>query len=236
MTFLGIEPLVATTTHSLWLQIALVGVWVGIVGVLAEWLSRSKLANPEVVRKVVHIGTGNVILFAWWLNIPVWVGIGASILFGAIAFLSYYLPILASINGVGRNSLGTFFYAISIGILMAWFWPTQQPYYAVLGILIMTWGDGLAALVGQRFGKHSYKLWGMQKSWEGSSTMAGVSFLISALILLSVHGPIWQTWFTALVVALAATGLEAFSKFGVDNLSVPIGSAAIGFALGQLLL
>jgi phytol kinase len=189
-----------------------------------------------VVRKVVHIGTGNVILFAWWLNIPVWVGIGASILFGAIAFLSYYLPILASINGVGRNSLGTFFYAISIGILMAWFWPTQQPYYAVLGILIMTWGDGLAALVGQRFGKHSYKLWGMQKSWEGSSTMAGVSFLISALILLSVHGPIWQTWFTALVVALAATGLEAFSKFGVDNLSVPIGSAAIGFALGQLLL
>jgi phytol kinase len=37
-------------------------------------------------------------------------------------------------------------------------------------------------------------------------------------------------------VAIAATGLEAFSKFGLDNLTVPLGSAFIGFELVQFLM
>lgn len=220
----------------LWLQIGVVAVWLGIVGFTAEWLHRSQAANPEVVRKVVHIGVGNVILFAWWMHTPAWVGIGASVLFSAIAFLSYRLPILPSINGVGRQSLGTFFYAVSIGILVGYFWPLQQPHYTVIGILVMTWGDGLAAVIGQKFGRHPYVLWGMKKSWEGSFTMAGVSFVVTSLILLGVQGAIWQTWVVALGVAAIATALEAFSKFGIDNLTVPIVSALVAFSLNLWLL
>jgi phytol kinase len=229
-------PLWFSTVPPLWLQIAITGAWIGLLGLLAEWLHRYTDTGSEVVRKVVHIGTGNVILLAWWLHVPAWLGIGASVVFSAIAFLSYRLPILPSINGIGRKSLGTFFYAVSIGILVAWFWSIQQPQYAALGVLVMTWGDGLAALVGQRFGKHPYKLWDMQKTWEGSLTMAIVSALVSFLILLAVQGAIWQTWLISLVVAIVATGLEAFSKFGLDNLTVPLGSATLCFVLCQLLL
>lgn len=157
-----------SASSPLWLKIGLAFLWILAVGLVAEGLYRAKLANPEVVRKVVHIGVGNVILLAWWLQIPAWVGIAAAVLFGAIAFLSYKLPILPSINGIGRESLGTFFYAISIGILVGWFWTIEQPYYGAIGVLIMTWGDGLAALIGQKFGKHPYSLWDMKKSWEGS--------------------------------------------------------------------
>ncbi|SRR5579883_72688 len=228
-------PLWLSTVPPLWLQIAATGAWVGLLGLLAEWLHRYTAVGPEIVRKVVHIGAGNVILLAWWLAVPAWLGVGASIVFSAIAFLSYHLPILPSINGIGRKSLGTFFYAVSIGVLVAWFWSIHQPYYAVLGVLVMTWGDGLAALVGQRFGRHPYKLWDMQKSWEGSLTMAIVSYIVSVLILLSVQGNVWQSWVIALVVAIVATGLEAFSKFGIDNLTVPLGSAAVCFGLCQLL-
>ncbi|MBM0741946.1 phosphatidate cytidylyltransferase [Phormidium sp. CLA17] len=219
----------------LWLQLGLVGTWLGLVGLSAEWLYRTKLASPEVVRKVVHIGVGNVILLAWWLQAPAWLGIGASIAFSAIAFLSYQFPILPSINGVGRKSLGTFFYAVSIGLLISYFWTIEQREYAVLGVLVMTWGDGLAALIGQRFGKHLYTLWDTQKSWEGSLTMAIASFVVSSSILVSVQGNIWQSWIISVAVALWATGLEAFSKFGIDNLTVPVGSAAIAFLLGSLL-
>jgi phytol kinase len=219
-----------------WLQFAIVGAWLGIVGLLAEWVYRRKQFGVEVSRKVVHIGVGNVVLFAWWLQIPAWAGVGASVVFSIITFLSYRMPILPSINGIGRKSLGTFFYALSIGILVGCFWSLGKPYYAALGILIMTWGDGLAALVGQRFGRHLYKLWDMQKSWEGSFTMFLVSFVVSLLILLSVLGNLWQVWTIALVVAAVAALLEAFSKFGIDNLTVPLGSAALAFGLERWLL
>jgi len=213
-------------------QLLLTGAWLALVLLLAEGLTRFTKADSEVTRKIVHIGTGNVILLAWWLQIPAWIGIGASILFSILTLLSYRYPVLLSVSGIGRQSWGTFFYAVSIGVLIALFWQ-DFPQYAALGILVMTWGDGLAALVGQRYGKHPYRAWGIPKSWEGSLAMAGVSYAISSIILLGVQGNHWQTWIVPLVVAAVATGLEAFSKFGIDNLTVPLGSAIVGFALSR---
>ncbi len=212
-------------------SITLVGAWLGAILIVAEGLNRFTSVSSEVSRKVVHIGSGNVILLAWWLQIPAWIGIGAGILSGAIALISYKFPILPSINSVGRTSFGTFFYAATIGILIAWFWPLHLEQYAALGILIMTWGDGLAAIIGRRFGNHSYQIGGIKKSWEGSLAMCLVSYLICSLILLGVEGNIWQTWIVSLAVALTATSLEAFSKWGIDNLTVPVGSAALCYWL-----
>jgi len=220
---------------SLWFKIAIATVWVGAIVLTAELLHRYTTTDPEKIRKVVHIGTGQVILLAWWLEIPAWVGITASILASVVTLLSYKFPILPGINSVGRKSLGTFFYALSIGILVAWFWHIQQPQYAAIGILVMTWGDGLAALIGQKYGKHPYKIGGIQKSWEGSLTMALVSYLVTSLILFAVQGNIWQTYVVSIAVALVATALEAFSKLGVDNLTVPVGSAAFCFLLIEIL-
>lgn len=203
---------------------------------MAERLRRLYSSDSELTRKVVHIGTGNVILFAWWFKIPAWIGISAGVVAASIAIISYFVPILPSINSVGRKSLGTFFYAISIGVLVAWFWPIQQYQYAAVGILTMSFGDGLAAIVGQRFGKHPYKVWGNQKSWEGSLTMVGISFIVTALLLLFVYGNLGAIWLIAAVVAVTATLLESFSMLGLDNLTVPIGSAAIAFFLGQWLI
>ena len=224
-----------TSIPVLWLQIASAAIWVLLI-LLIAWVVNRFADKPEIVRKIVHIGTGNVILIAWWLDIPASVGITASILASAITLLSYRLPILPGINSVGRQSLGTFFYSVSFGILVAWFWYLQQPQYAALGILIMTWGDGLAALIGQRFGTHKYKVFGTEKSWEGSLTMMLLSYLVSSLILVGTQGNSWQTWVVSLLVAVIATALEAVSFLGIDNLTVPLGSAAIAFFLSQLVL
>jgi phytol kinase len=218
----------------LWLQIAIVVGWLSLILLVAWGVNRFAKDDPEVVRKIVHIGTGNVILLAWWLNVPASVGITASILASVVTLLSYRFPILPAINSVGRKSFGTFFYSVSVGILVAWFWYLQQPEYAALGILVMTWGDGLAALIGQRFGRHKYKLFGKQKSWEGSLVMAIASYIVCSLILFGVKGNIWQTWVISLIVALVATALETFSLVGIDNLTVPLGSAAVAFFLNQL--
>lgn len=229
--FLLISRLTPLTT-----QVAIVVCWLLCVGLLAESVNRFTTAGPEIVRKIVHIGTGNVILLAWLLNIPLWVGVSASIVFSAITLLSYFVPILPSINGIGRKSLGTFFYTVSIGILVAWFWSLQLPQFAAIGILVMTWGDGFAAVIGQRYGKHPYKLWDMKKSWEGSIAMGLISLAVTLLILFFVYGHTWQIWLIAGITASLATALEAFSKFGIDNLTVPISSAAVCFWLSQILL
>jgi phytol kinase len=215
-------------------QILGVGLWLGIVLIAAELVARFTPLGGEVSRKVVHIGVGNVILLAWWLNIPAWVGIAAAVLSSIATLISYWYPVLASVSGVGRKSFGTFFYCVSIGLLIAYFWPQGLQAHAVLGILVMTWGDGLAALIGQRFGKHGYEVWGMTKSWEGTGTMAIASALVSSIVLGIAYGLTGATILTAVLVALVATGLESFSKFGIDNLSVPLGSSFLSFALIRL--
>ena len=220
---------------TLELKFIAVAVWLGLVFLASVWLSQNSWSNSELVRKTVHIGTGNVILFAWWLEIPAWVGIAASIIFSAIALISYFFPILPGINSIGRQSWGTFFYAVSIGLLIALFWPLNQPYYAALGILVMTWGDGLAGLIGQNFGKHPYYLGTVQKSWEGSATMLVVSFLIGLSILLPVYGNVILVWISCAIAAFVATVLEAFSKLGIDNLTVPLGSSLVAFMLLELM-
>jgi phytol kinase len=212
-----------------------VTLWLSMVIISAEAIARSGMWGAEASRKVVHIGVGNVILLAWWFQIPAWIGISAAVMASVVTLLSDVYPILKSVSGIGRKSWGTFFYSVSIGILIAYFWP-REPVYAVLGVLVMTWGDGLAAILGQRFGKHPYQIWGMTKSWEGSLTMLAVSFAITGSIAWFTGAGFGLSIAITTVVAFAATGLEAFSKYGIDNLTVPLGSAFLFYGLTQLIL
>lgn len=214
-------------------QVVLVGIWLGIVGVISESLYLTKAVSVEITRKIVHIGAGNVILLAWWLQTPSWMGIAASLLFSLVALTSYWLPILPGINSVGRTSLGTFFYAISIGLLTAAFWSTGRAEFTVVGILTMTWGDGMAAIVGQSLGRHPYQVWDMTKSWEGTSAMLTMSLIVVGGVLGGVYGWTPVVGAIALCTAVAATLLESFSRWGIDNLTVPLGSAFLAYGLWQ---
>ncbi len=220
---------------NLWLRIAIVPIYVGAIVIIAEFLHRYTDTKPEYVRKVVHIGTGNVIIIAWLLHLPTWVGAISGVLGAMITLISYRLPILPAVNSVGRKSLGTFFYAVSIGIVTVIFWPIELPYYGVIGILIMAWGDGLAAIIGQRFGKHPYTIAGNTKSWEGTGTMFLVSYVIVSIVLFSVHGNIWQTWIVGIPVAIVATGVESIAQWGLDNLTVPLMGAGLAYFVDRFL-
>ncbi len=222
------------TNIPIWGRIAVVPIYVGIIVLTAELSHRQGWLPPEPTRKIVHIGTGNVILLAWLLQLPAWVGITSGVLASIAALISYQIPILPGVNSVGRKSLGTFFYAVSIGLLTAIFWPIHRPEYAVIGILIMAWGDGLAAIVGQKLGRNPYQVWGNQKSVEGTAVLVSVSYLITTVILYIVQGNLPGTWFVGIPVAIAAIGLESISQWGIDNLTLPIGTALIAFSLNYL--
>ena len=103
--------------------------------------------------------------------------------------------------------------------------------------MAMTWGDALAALIGQGFGRHRYLVGGSERSWEGSAAMFVVSAVAMFLVLLLLPGsslsplatPSGAGWtlLTALVSSGFATLAEAVSPHGTDNLSVPLVAAGV---------
>jgi len=220
-------------TTTLIIQISAVAIWLGIVFLASQILHRFK-QDPELVRKVVHIGTGHVLLIAWWLHIPVWLCVTAGILFSAIALFSHYTSILPMLNNVGRKTYGIFYYALSITILVAFLWDSH-PQYAVIGVMVMSWGDGMAALIGKRFGKHTFIYMGNQRSLEGSFAMFATSLLVMLCIFGFTHGIRLTDLRVAMPVAAIAAMLEAFSPGGTDNLSVPLSSAFLSYALQSIL-
>lgn len=235
MSNLELSPFSYQTLIHFAVPLGAVFTYLTMLVVIAEVLNHLITDDPELTRKVVHIGSGNVILLAWWLGISKTVIVSAAIIAAAIAITSYIIPILPSIESVGRESFGTLFYAISIGVLAACFWQ-DAPQYAVIGILVMAWGDGMAAIIGQRFGQHQYQVGQQVKSWEGSLAMAGSALIVTSGILLTVEGNSWQIWTVSIVVALIATATEAFSKLGIDNLTVPLASGFLCFFGVQALL
>jgi phytol kinase len=225
----------AFTTLPLWFRIILVPIYVGAIVLAAELGHRWRWFTSEQARKIVHIGTGNVIALAWLLQLPAWVGITSAVLAGLITLISYWLPILPGVNSVGRQSYGTFFYAVSMGLLIAIFWPLQHPEYAVLGILVMAWGDGLAAIVGQRWGQHPYQIWDNKKSLEGTAALMVVSYVVTCLVLYVANGNLPIVWLAGIPVAIAAVILESVSQFGIDNITLPLGTAALAYWLVETL-
>jgi len=219
-------------TTTLIIQISAVAIWLGIVFLASQILHRFK-QDPELVRKVVHIGTGHVLLIAWWLHIPVWICVTAGILFSAIALFSHYTSVFPMLNNVGRKTYGIFYYALSISILVAFLWDSH-PQYAVIGVMVMSWGDGMAALIGKRFGKHTFVYMGNQRSLEGSFAMFATSLLVMLCIFGFTHGIRLNDLKVAMPVAAIAALLEAFSPGGTDNLSVPLSSAFLSYALQSI--
>jgi dolichol kinase len=103
---------------------------------------------------------------------------------------------------------------------------------AAAAVMAMTWGDGLASIVGQRAGRHGYTAFGHGRSWEGTITMGVASFVaIAATLLLlpnsslsplSAPLSVGAALLMALVGALVATAAEGLSPAGTDNLTVPL--------------
>ena len=84
----------------------------------------------------------------------------------------------------------------------------------------MGYGDGLAAVIGQKVKSKSFNILGSTKSIAGSATMLIVSLIISILIFSFIG--IEYLILKAFLIAIIATILEAISVKGLDNITVPL--------------
>jgi phytol kinase len=200
-----------------------------IIG-LAELLRRAGRRPVDFTRKFIHIGVGmwmvgTVVLFETWqfALIP-------PVTFVVINALSYWLEIFKAMEAEERGKLGTIYFPIAFGALIYLFW--DQPLLLVASVMPMTWGDAMAALIGQRYGHYRFTIGGYTRSLEGSVAMLFWSWLATSGTLLAMPYLLGQNplnWILALIyggfVAVLCTAVEALTPWGIDNLTVPAAAA-----------
>ena len=205
------------------LGVAVVLAWLAIVLATALLIRRWRPDQREWSRKVVHIGTGPVVVLAWWLNINRWVALPAAVLVTLATALNHRYRLLPAVEDVGRHSYGTIAYGASIAILLGLFWP-HHPNTVAAGVLVMAVGDGLAGLLGPQLTSPRWRVFGQGKSLAGTLAMDGGSSVVLVSVALASAGHQLQapTLPCLLLIGCLATALEQCSCYGIDNLTVPI--------------
>jgi len=177
--------------------------------------------SREIVRKIIHIGIGPLIPIAQFLKINQNSALIFTGIVSLIVFINYTYKLFPTIEDVERKSYGTLFYCLSLFILIWLFWD-KDPYALITGFFIMTFGDGLAGLIGKSFQSKSWTFFKQKKSLLGSMTM----FLTSLIVVCSIgYAQEYSFNLNYLILAFLATILEQFSVLGIDNFIVPISSA-----------
>jgi dolichol kinase len=174
-------------------------------------------------RKFLHIMVGNILFIlpifkTWWV-----MSFLAAAPFIPLTFLmSPYSPVKIIKDDISQSGhgLGLVYYAISWTVLALLFF--NQPWIIAVGIAAMSYGDGMASLVGMKYGKIKYNILGDTKSLEGSITMFLVLVITLGIVLIFYGQPINPL--LIIMVSLVATVLEGITPKGLDNLTACFGA------------
>ena len=205
-------------------------IFILIVFILAIPLYKIK---PEYSRKEIHIMLGNFYFIALLYFTEWYFAFLGPFLFIFINYFTVkYKLIKLMIRHKKENNkfqlekeYGTIYYAISLTILTIYSWKIKKPDLGLCPFLSMAFGDGLACVIGGAI-KSPYKIiFGSVKSIVGSGTMFLVCFLIFSIYFYNYNINLWL--FKGFLMGIISTILEAFSPFGTDNLTVPLGNLIV---------
>jgi phytol kinase len=215
-------------------------IYIAFVIIVSDKAEKNFNLSKKISRKLIHVLTGNLVLTLPFYNSAVF-PLAVASPFILITFLASpnspakslrsKLSILSDKTEVG-HPLGLVFYSFSFTVLTALFF--DKPYIVAVGVMPMAYGDGFAALIGERYGKWKYKIFA-NKSIVGSLAMLLFSFLSISCSLsffaflsdLRIISQISEIIELSLYVSLWATFVEALSPRGIDNLLVPLTCGAL---------
>ena len=198
----------------------------GYVAILLLISEKVLYKHPKFRRKFLHIMVGNI-LFILPLFDSRWVitFLAAAPFIPLTYLMSPYSPIKSVKDKLSESGhgLGLVYYAISWTVLAFFFY--DQPWIIAGGIAAMSYGDGIASLIGQKFGRSKYCISGDVKSLEGSAAMFLI-LLITLWIVLKYYAVLPISPLVIVSVALVATVLEAITPKGLDNITACFGAVA----------
>lgn len=197
-----------------------------LVLVVTEFYWRKNKLEPETARKIIHIGVGTFIAF-WplymsWLTIQL---LCVALFVGIL--ISYELGVFGAIHKVKRRTSGELWYPVGIGLAAT---LTQQPWIFCVAVLHMSLADGIAAIVGMKWGRLHYRIGLHTKSIIGSFAFLVTSFALCMFAFIVLRDELPGTSLGVFAVTpFLVTAVESVSRKGIDNLLIPL---AVLFALG----
>ena len=159
-----------------------VALWLALVVGAAKTARRIWPLQKELSRKLVHIGAGLAVPLAWVLQIPRQWALPAAGLATLIALINHRFRLVPEVEDVGRRSIGTIAYGLSI-TLLGWIWWPDRADLVSACVLVMVLGDGAAGLLGSSLSSPRWQVMGQTKSLIGTSVMAIVSLVVLSLML-----------------------------------------------------
>ncbi len=198
----------------------------GLAGMAGLGAARGLCAGcPEISRKAMHVCTGLLALSFPWLFEFSWqalvtAGAGMLILFASkrFAILRYWLG--GVVDGVQRETNGDLYFLFTVGLLFVL--VGDNPVLYLTPLLVLTFADAAAALVGQTVGRHPLTSVSSQKTLEGSIAFAVVATVcVYVPLKYIVEMDQINAVLYAVLIALLATLTEAVCHKGHDNLTVP---------------
>lgn len=202
--------------------------FVFVVILVSEILRKIGNYGNEFTRKFIHIGVAHWWIVAMYFIDVIQYALIPPILFVVLNYYSYKKNLFKSMErGKDTSDLGTVYFPISLIILIILTWKggllgRDLRYIGAIGVLVMGYGDGFAAIIGKNYGKFKYRIMSSVKSIEGSAAMFLFSFAVTALILGVHEGFSFHILGISLAIALLASIIEAFTPLGMDNITVPI--------------
>jgi dolichol kinase len=159
-------------------------------------------------------------------------GTGSGIGSGSVEGSESELAGAISRTGDRREALGgPFIYVLVLLFSVLLFW-TDSP-IGIVAVATMAVGDGLADLIGRRFGSSNKWFFNKSKSMAGSAAFVAGSFagslgLISWLTKMNTLEPLQLTGLAGrlLAIAIICAGVELI-PLGDDNWTVPVAAAVL---------
>jgi phytol kinase len=209
------------------LGVAAVYIYVAVLIIFTEKVLSKRY--PVQSRKFLHIMTGNIAFILPLFEtrwVMAFVAAGPFILFTFL--MSPYSPIksMRGKTSEAGHGLGLVYYAITWTVLAYVFFDHRE--IIAMGILAMSYGDGLASVIGIKYGERKYTFFKDVKSYVGSLAMFVCTFLLLVIALVFYAEPLTtRTVAYLLCMAGVATVVEGITPLGLDNLSVPFVTAVM---------
>lgn len=187
-------------------------------------ISQNENIKKEIFRKTIHLASALIPLFAKFFYIETVAALSfitvLYILFEFLRLKGKKIPLISRITqfAARKRDEGKFVLGpvtLSLGILIVLIVFPHTP--AAIGILALSFGDGLASLIGKCFGKH-------RLPFIRSKTIVGSLACFCAVYVSTFC--ITHNMITSFVIAVVATIAEALPLKDFDNILIPVVCAA----------